>query len=87
MMVLRSTPKKEIFPPGTPRSQTKHEVNGSAAATKEYSFQLGDPVWAKIKVIYKGIDNSKSLEDKDLEGCTFGCTLCQRIKNYNEMMK
>merc|ERR1719189_639634 len=49
MMVLRSTPKKEIFPPGTPRSQTKQEVNGSAAATKEYSFQLGDPVWAKIK--------------------------------------
>ena len=52
MRVLRSTPKKNIFPPGTCGSQAKQETNGSATATKEYSFQLGDPVWAKIKVIY-----------------------------------
>jgi hypothetical protein len=52
MRILRSTPKKETFLPGTPKSQAKQETNGSAMATKEYSFQLGDPVWAKIKVIY-----------------------------------
>ena len=43
MRVLRSTPK---------RSQAKQETNGSAVANEEYSFQLGDPVWAKMKVIY-----------------------------------
>ena len=44
MRVLRSTPKKNIFPPGTRGSQ--------AVANEEYSFKLGDPVWAKMKVIY-----------------------------------
>ena len=28
MRVLRSTPKKNIFPPGTPGSQAKQETNG-----------------------------------------------------------
>ena len=52
MRVLRSTPKKILFPPGTRGSQAKQETNGSAVANEEYSFQLGDPVWAKMKVIY-----------------------------------
>ena len=51
MRVLRSTPKKNIFPPGTLGSQAKQETNRSAVANEEYSFQLGDPVWAKMKVI------------------------------------
>ena len=53
MRVLRSTPKKNIFPPGTPGSQAKQETKGSAVvANEKYSFQLGDPVWAKMKVNY-----------------------------------
>ena len=49
IQLLRSTPKKNIFPPGTRGSQAKQETNGSAVANEEYSFQLGDPVWAKMK--------------------------------------
>ena len=52
MRVLRSTPKKNIFPSGTPGSQAKQETKGSAVANKKYFFQLGDPVWAKMKVNY-----------------------------------
>ena len=50
--VLRSTPKKNLFAPGTRESQARQETNGSAVANGEYSFQLGDPVWAKMKVIF-----------------------------------
>ena len=50
MRVLRSTPKKNIFPSGTSGSQAKQETNGLAVAYEKYSFQLGDPVWAKMKV-------------------------------------
>merc|ERR1712008_267668 len=32
---------------GTPG--TKQQTNGTAMATKEYSFLIGDPVWAKMK--------------------------------------
>ena len=59
MRVLRSTPRKNIFPSGTPGYQAKQETKGSAVVANEmYSFQLGDPVWAKMKVNYlllKGI--------------------------------
>jgi len=36
---------------GTPAFQAKQEVkkNGSTMAAKEYSFLIGDPVWAKMK--------------------------------------
>ena len=53
MRVLRSTPKKNIFPPGTPGSQAKQETK--AVANEKYSFQLGDPVWTMSAMVkYKG---------------------------------
>ena len=52
MRVLQTTTKKNIFPPGIPGSQGTQETKGSAVANEKYSFQLGDPVWAKMKVNY-----------------------------------
>ena len=52
MRVLRSTTKKNIFPPGIPGSQGTQETKGSAVANEKHSFQLGDLVWAKMKVNY-----------------------------------
>ena len=52
MRVLQTTTKKNIFPPGIPGSQGTQETKGSAEANEKYSFQLGDLVWAKMKVNY-----------------------------------